>query len=177
VVAREARSCSRLHLATGSVAVDRNESALLGVRTVRGFFFHGPRRIVRRRIRDDRVVALAPDRMTLVGPQGLTDGRSSCLLLRFSLSPLMVIAVAIAGLVFGDDAARDEVSGQLKDLFGDGAQAVEAMPAGVGRRHNGLFAQPSGFSRCCAPRSGRCRAQRSPSVGIWLLAKAIWRRW
>jgi membrane protein len=59
----------------------------------------------------------------------------------FSLGPLMVIAIAIAGLVFGDDAARGEVSGQLKDLLGDtGAQAVEAMLAGAGRRHNGLFA-------------------------------------
>jgi len=34
----------------------------------------------------------------------------------FSLGPLMVIAIAIAGLVFGDDAARGEVGAQLKDL-------------------------------------------------------------
>jgi membrane protein len=35
----------------------------------------------------------------------------------FSLGPLMVIAIAIAGLVFGDDAARGEVGTQLKDLL------------------------------------------------------------
>jgi membrane protein len=43
----------------------------------------------------------------------------------FSLGPLMVIAIAIAGFAFGDEAARGEVSAQLKNLLGDtGAQAV-----------------------------------------------------
>src|ERR1700686_5923996 len=52
----------------------------------------------------------------------------------FSLGPLMVIAIAIAGFVFGDAAARGEVSAQLKNLLGDtGAQAVEAMLAGADR--------------------------------------------
>src|ERR1700692_23213 len=48
----------------------------------------------------------------------------------FSLGPLMVIAIAIAGFVFGDDAARGEVSLELKSLLGEtGAQAVQAMLA------------------------------------------------
>ena len=59
----------------------------------------------------------------------------------FSLGPLMVIAIAIAGFVFGDDAARGEVSLELKSLLGEtGAQAVQAMLAGAGRHHNGLVA-------------------------------------
>jgi membrane protein len=63
----------------------------------------------------------------------------------FSLGPMMVIAIAIAGFVFGDASARGEVSEQLKGLLGDaGAQAVEAMLAGAGRRHNGLVAATIG---------------------------------
>src|ERR1700693_1635940 len=63
----------------------------------------------------------------------------------FSLGPLMVIAIAIAGFAFGDAAARGEVSAQLKNLLGNtGAQAVEAMLAGADRHHNGLVAATIG---------------------------------
>jgi membrane protein len=52
----------------------------------------------------------------------------------FSLGPLMVIAIAISGLVFGQEAVRGEVGSQLKGLLGDvGAQAVEAMLAGASK--------------------------------------------
>jgi membrane protein len=65
----------------------------------------------------------------------------------FSLGPLMVIAIAIAGFVFGDASARGEVSTELKSLLGDaGAQAVEAMLAGASRRHNGLIAATIGVA-------------------------------
>src|SRR3984893_2034526 len=48
----------------------------------------------------------------------------------FSLGPLMIIAIAIAGLVFGQEAVRGEVGLQLMGLLGDaGAQAVDAMLA------------------------------------------------
>lgn len=46
----------------------------------------------------------------------------------FSLGPLLVIVVAIAGLAFGEQAARGEVFGQLRGLMGDApAQAIEAL--------------------------------------------------
>ena len=46
----------------------------------------------------------------------------------FSITPLLMIVIAVAGLVFGEQAARGEIMGQLSDLLGaDGAQAVEGM--------------------------------------------------
>jgi membrane protein len=46
----------------------------------------------------------------------------------FSIAPLVLIAVAIAGMVFGEAAARGEIVGQLRGLLGDaGALAVEAL--------------------------------------------------
>jgi len=46
----------------------------------------------------------------------------------FSLAPLLVIAIAIAGAVFGEEAARGEVVGQIQGLVGkQGAEAIQAM--------------------------------------------------
>jgi membrane protein len=47
-----------------------------------------------------------------------------------SLSPLLLVLISIAGIAFGDEAARGEVAGQIQDLIGeDGAKAVETMLA------------------------------------------------
>ncbi len=46
----------------------------------------------------------------------------------FSLAPLLIIAVALTGLVFGMQAAQGEISGQIQGLVGrDGAKAIQAL--------------------------------------------------
>lgn len=46
----------------------------------------------------------------------------------FSLAPLLLIVISIAGLAFGQEAARGEVFGQLRGLMGDEpASAIEAL--------------------------------------------------
>ena len=46
----------------------------------------------------------------------------------FSLAPLLLIAIAIAGFFFGEEAARGEIIGQIQGLVGkEGAQAIQAM--------------------------------------------------
>ena len=46
----------------------------------------------------------------------------------FSVAPLLLIVVSVAGLVFGEDAARGEVFGQLEHLMGaQGAAAVQSL--------------------------------------------------
>lgn len=63
----------------------------------------------------------------------------------FSLGPLMVIAIAIAGFVFGKEAAHGEVAAQLHDLLGGaGSQAAELMLAGAGRPRSGILAATVG---------------------------------
>eukprot|EP01037_Dinobryon_pediforme_P007700 gene7700-7761_t len=50
----------------------------------------------------------------------------------FSLGPIIVIAIAIAGLMFGQEAARGEASSALKALIGEtGATAVNTLLASV----------------------------------------------
>jgi membrane protein len=52
----------------------------------------------------------------------------------FSLAPLLLIAIGIAGLIFGERAARGEVFGQLRNLVGaEPASAIEEILAHAGR--------------------------------------------
>ena len=46
----------------------------------------------------------------------------------FSLAPLLVIAIAIAGAFFGEAAAQRDIAGQIQGMVGkDGAEAIQAM--------------------------------------------------
>ncbi|HEY2560783.1 MAG TPA: YihY/virulence factor BrkB family protein [Caldimonas sp.] len=57
----------------------------------------------------------------------------------FSFAPLLLIAVSIAGLVFGPDAARGEIFAQLRDMIGDeGAAAAQSLLQSVNRPAQGL---------------------------------------
>jgi membrane protein len=59
----------------------------------------------------------------------------------FSLGPITVIAMAVAGLFFGRDAVQAEVAAAMKGLLGDnGAQAVQTMLAGASKPSEGLLA-------------------------------------
>lgn len=59
----------------------------------------------------------------------------------FSLAPLLLIVIAIAGLVFGEDAARGEIEAQLRSLMGEGsALAVQEMLTSVRKPAEGVTA-------------------------------------
>lgn len=46
----------------------------------------------------------------------------------FSIAPLLLIVISTAGLVFGEEAVRGEIFGQLRGLMGDqGAQAIQDL--------------------------------------------------
>lgn len=59
----------------------------------------------------------------------------------FAFGPLMLIATVIAGMVFGTDAARGEIGGQVRKLLGDsGGQALQALLNGADHPYQGLLA-------------------------------------
>ncbi|MBX6322245.1 MAG: YihY/virulence factor BrkB family protein [Rhodospirillaceae bacterium] len=59
----------------------------------------------------------------------------------FSLAPVLVIVIAVAGMVFGREAAQGAIVNELADLLGaDGARAVEAMIASAGQTGSGVLA-------------------------------------
>jgi len=52
----------------------------------------------------------------------------------FAIAPVLLVAIAIAGVVFGEEAVRGEIVGQLDELLGrDGARAVQALLEGARR--------------------------------------------
>lgn len=59
----------------------------------------------------------------------------------FSLAPLLLIVIAVAGMVFGEDAARGEITAQLRSLMGeDGAKVVQGLLASVHKPAEGVAA-------------------------------------
>ena len=59
----------------------------------------------------------------------------------FSLAPLLLIVISVAGLVFGQDAARGEIAVQLQSLMGErGASAIQDLLASVQQPAQGTAA-------------------------------------
>jgi membrane protein len=59
----------------------------------------------------------------------------------FSLAPMLIIVLAIAGIVFGQDAARGAIFQELRGLVGpDGAQAIQILLANARNPQAGAIA-------------------------------------
>src|ERR1044072_9826279 len=59
----------------------------------------------------------------------------------YSVFSLIVIAIAVAGLLFGHDVVTSQVMSSIREMLGDtGAKAVEAMLAGASRPAAGILA-------------------------------------
>jgi membrane protein len=59
----------------------------------------------------------------------------------FSLAPFLILVIAVAGMVFGAEAARGEIVSQLRGLIGDeGAVAVQGLLKSASRPATSIFA-------------------------------------
>ena len=59
----------------------------------------------------------------------------------FAIAPVLLVAIAIAGMVFGAEAVRGEVVGQLDQLIGrEGARALQSLLEGANQRRSGIVA-------------------------------------
>lgn len=59
----------------------------------------------------------------------------------FSIAPLLLIVISVAGIAFGEDAARGEIHHQLEDLLGaPGALAVEGLLESAGKPRESVLA-------------------------------------
>ena len=64
----------------------------------------------------------------------------------FSIAPLLLIAISVAGLVFGRDAAQGAVVEQLRGLIGqNGAQAIQDLLKNVSKPSSGIIATITGI--------------------------------
>ncbi|MGE5681920.1 MAG: YihY/virulence factor BrkB family protein [Bacillota bacterium] len=59
----------------------------------------------------------------------------------FSIAPLLIIAIAVAGFIFGKDAAQGQLSGQLKSLVGnEGAILIQTAIQNSSNVSSGIIA-------------------------------------
>jgi membrane protein len=64
----------------------------------------------------------------------------------FSVAPLLLIVISVAGLAFGEEAARGEIFGQLAGLMGaQGAMAIQGLLEAVNKPKEGIVATVIGL--------------------------------
>ncbi len=130
------------------------------------------------RLRFARVKAIAPPgrlgRLLRETVEGFIDddafsrGASIAYFTLFSLAPTLLLVIAIAGLVFGRDAAQGAVVDQLSGLMGrDTAEALQAMIRSAGDRMTGVVATLIGLVTIFLAASGVFGEVQSALNAIW----------
>ncbi|HKA08765.1 MAG TPA: YihY/virulence factor BrkB family protein [Gemmataceae bacterium] len=67
-------------------------------------------------------------------------GAALAFYIALSLSPMLLVVVAIAGAVYGDEAARGQLAHQIEDTVGtEGAKAIETMLASTRAEGKGML--------------------------------------
>ena len=72
--------------------------------------------------------------------RAMSLGASIAFFTVFSLAPMLLAAIAVAGLVFGREAAQGAIVAELGSLVGEtGAKAIEAMIASASNIGSGVL--------------------------------------
>ncbi len=102
----------------------------------------------------------------------------------FSIAPVIIIVIAVAGFFLGPEAARGEIVAQLRGLLGeDGAAAVQALLESASEPAEGLFATVSSvalllvgattvFAELQSDLDRIWRAETAKTSGIWSFLRA-----
>lgn len=99
----------------------------------------------------------------------------------FSLAPVLVIAVAVAGAVFGTEAARGEVMAQMEGFLGkEGAAVAERLLSGFGDKSRSAWTAAGGGAVLLWGASNVFVSLRESLDYLWDLKRkpgAGWRAW
>lgn len=86
----------------------------------------------------------------------------------FSLAPVLVIVIAIAGLFFGEEAARGAIVGEIGGMMGkDGAAAIQSMIHGASSHHSGYLATGIGIVTLIVTASGVFTEMQTALNAVW----------
>jgi len=96
----------------------------------------------------------------------------------FSLAPLLLIAIGIGGLAFGEDAVRGHVLEQLRGLLGtDAARAVETVLKNTHVAGSSLFVTAFGMATLFVGASGVFGELQDSLNAIWKVARTAAPGW
>lgn len=86
----------------------------------------------------------------------------------FSVAPLLIVAIAVAGLMFGREAAQGQIVSQLQGLVGEaGARAVETMIENSRRPEAGALATVVGLVTLLLGATGAFAELKSALNVVW----------
>lgn len=103
-----------------------------------------------------------------IADDALSRGASISFYTVTSIGPVLFIVVAIAGLAFGEDAARGAVSGQLSDLMGkESAAMVQKALQSASDKSTGIVASIIGVVTLIITASGVFGEMQSALNVIW----------
>jgi membrane protein len=97
----------------------------------------------------------------------------------FSLAPVLIVAVSVAGFVFGQKAAQGEIIRQFQGLMGaQGAAAIETIMQSTNRPALGAFATALGLLAIFVGASGAFNELQDALNTIWKVdrgTRSFWR--
>jgi membrane protein len=113
--------------------------------------------------------ALLKDTMSgFLADSALSRGASIAYYTLFSIAPVLLVIVAIAGLAFGSDAAQGAIVAQLSGMMGDDtAHAVQEMLKSAGKRTEGIIALIVGLGALVLTVTGVFGEVQSAMNAIW----------
>jgi uncharacterized BrkB/YihY/UPF0761 family membrane protein len=93
----------------------------------------------------------------------------------FSLAPMLVMVIAIAGLAFGQQAAEGALFGKLANLIGpESAAAVQAMLRSASGTGSGIFATAVGVGTLIIAATAVLGELQSALNVIWRVEQESW---
>lgn len=103
----------------------------------------------------------------------------------FSIAPMLLVAIAVAGFVWGREAVQGELVAQIQGLVGrQGAEAVQTMIANAGKQQSGgiwatvialgtiLFGATGAFAQLQSSLNHIWNVEQRPDLGVKGLVKA-----
>ena len=103
-----------------------------------------------------------------IDDNALSRGASISYYTVLSIGPLLVICIAVAGLVFGQEAAQGAIVGQLQGLMGDqAAQVIQSAIKSAGNKSSGIIATVIGVVTLLITSTGAFGELQSTLNFIW----------
>jgi membrane protein len=103
-----------------------------------------------------------------VEDEALTRGAAIAFYTATSIAPVLLIAIAIAAVAFGQDAAQNAITNQLSGLMGDqAAQLIQTAVANAAQKSSGTVATIIGVVTLILTASGAFGEMQSALNVIW----------
>ena len=106
--------------------------------------------------------------LSFIDDEALSRGAAIAFYAVTSLAPVLLIVIAIAGLVFGREAAQDAISGQFSGLMGgQAADVLQSVIASASTKSSGIIATISGIAMLIVAASGVFAEMQAALNTIW----------